>query len=36
MGDKPAVYRIKVRGMFPDSWLERPGGLQNTATERDY
>ena len=28
--DKPAVYRIKVRGVFPDSWIERMGGMQIT------
>ena len=25
--DKPAVYRIKVRGVVPDSWIDRLGGL---------
>ena len=30
--DKPAVYRIKVKGVVPDSWLERLGGLQLTAS----
>ena len=29
--DKPAVYRIKVRGVLPDSWIDRLGGLEITA-----
>ena len=29
--DKPAVYRIKVKGVLPDGWLDRLGGLQITA-----
>jgi hypothetical protein len=29
--DKPAVYRIRVRGVLPDGWLDRLGGLQVTA-----
>ena len=29
--DKPTVYRIKVRGVLPDGWLDRLGGLQVTA-----
>jgi len=29
--DKPAVYRIKVRGVVPDSWSDRLGGLQISA-----
>jgi len=29
--DKPAVYRIKVRGVVPDSWIDRLGGLQITS-----
>jgi len=34
--DKPAVYRIKVRGLLPNDWTDRLGGLQITAktTER--
>ena len=30
--DKPAIYRIKVRGVIPDSWSDRLGGLQIVAT----
>ena len=30
--DKPAIYRIKVRGTVPDSWSDRLGGLQIVAT----
>ncbi len=30
--DKPALYRIKVRGMVPDSWSDRLGDLQIVAT----
>lgn len=29
--DKPAVYRIKFRGVLPEGWLDRLGGLQVTA-----
>lgn len=29
--DKPAVYRIKVRGVVPDSWINRLGGLHITG-----
>jgi hypothetical protein len=25
--DKPAVYRIKVRGVVPESWIDRLGGM---------
>ena len=25
--DKPAVYRIKVQGVVPESWTDRLGGL---------
>jgi len=28
---KPALYRIKVRGVVPDSWIDRLGGLQITS-----
>lgn len=28
--DKPAVYRIKVKGVLPDSWLNQLGGLHIT------
>lgn len=30
--DKAAVFRIEVRGQVPDSWLDRLGGLQLTAS----
>jgi len=30
--DKPAIYRIKVKGVFPDSWSDRIGDLQIVAT----
>jgi len=33
--DKPAIYRIKVKGVFPDSWSDRIGGLQIVATTSD-
>ena len=26
--DKPAVYRIKVRGVVPESWIDRLGGME--------
>ena len=29
--DKPGVYRIKVRGVLPDGWIDRLGGLQISA-----
>ena len=29
--DKPAVYRIRVQGVFPESWIDRLGGMQITA-----
>ena len=29
--DKPAVYRIKVRGVVPESWIDRLGGMQIVA-----
>ena len=29
--DKPAVYRIEVRGEIPDSWYDRLGGMQISA-----
>jgi hypothetical protein len=25
--DKPAVYRIKVQGVVPESWIDRLGGM---------
>ena len=25
--DKPAVYRIKVQGVVPESWTDRLGGM---------
>jgi len=28
---KPALYRIRVRGVVPDSWTDRLGGLQIKA-----
>ncbi len=30
--DKPGAYRIKVRGVVPDGWLDRLGGLQIVVT----
>ena len=30
--DKPATYRIKVRGVVPDSWADRLGGLEIVET----
>jgi len=30
--DKPAVYRIKVRGVVPESWIDRLGGMQIVAS----
>ena len=33
--DKPAVYRIKVRGFLPDGLIDRLGGLQiSTKTSK--
>jgi len=29
--DKPATYRIKVRGIVPESWLDRLGGMRIVA-----
>ena len=29
--DKPALYKIKVQGQFPDSWYDRLGGMQICA-----
>jgi len=26
--DEPSNYRIKVRGLLPDSWLDRVGNLE--------
>ena len=26
--DKTAIYRIKVRGIVPENWINRLGGLQ--------
>ena len=33
--DKPAVYRIKVKGVFPDSWSDRIGGMQIVKDDED-
>ena len=33
--DKPGVYRIKVRGVLPDNWKDRLGGMQITAKTLD-
>jgi len=30
--DKPAVYRIKVRGVVPESWIDRLGDMQIVAS----
>ena len=32
--DKPADYRITVKGVVPESWLDRLGGLRMTAATR--
>ena len=29
--DKPASYRIKVRGSVPESWIDRLGGMRIVA-----
>ena len=29
--DKPAVYRIKVRGVVHESWIDRLGGMEILA-----
>ena len=29
--DKPGVYRIKARGVLPDGWSDRLGGLHITG-----
>ena len=29
--DKAATYRIKVRGVVPDSWVDRLGGMRIVA-----
>ena len=29
--EKTGFYRIKVRGDFPDSWVDRMGGIQIAA-----
>ena len=29
--DNPGVYRIKVKGVVPESWIERLGGMQIVA-----
>ena len=29
--DKPATYRIKVRGSVPESWIDRLGGMRIIA-----
>jgi hypothetical protein len=29
--DRPGVYRIKVKGVVPESWLDRLDGLQVVA-----
>ena len=29
--DKPSVYRIKVRGVVPESWINRLGGMRIVA-----
>jgi hypothetical protein len=29
--DKPAEYRIKVKGVVPESWCDRLGGMQIVA-----
>jgi len=33
--DKPAVYRIKVKGGVPDSWIDRLGGMQITVNNSE-
>jgi hypothetical protein len=29
--DKPAIYRISVRGIVPESWTDRLGGMRIVA-----
>ena len=29
--DKAAIYRIKVRGVVPESWIKRLGGMRIAA-----
>ena len=29
--DKAAIYRIKVRGIVPESWIDRLGGMRIVA-----
>jgi len=29
--DNPGVYRIKVKGVVPESWIDRLGGMQIVA-----
>ena len=31
--DKPAIYRITVKGVVPESWQDRLGGIQVVAAD---
>ena len=31
--DMPAIYRITVEGVVPETWLDRLGGIQIVATD---
>jgi hypothetical protein len=33
--DKPAVYRIRVKGILPDSAIDRLGGMEITVRTSD-
>jgi len=33
--DKPATYRIKVRGSLPESWIDRLGGMRIVAASTE-
>jgi hypothetical protein len=33
--DKPAVYKIKVRGVVPESWIDRLGGMRIVDVSSD-
>jgi len=33
--ENPVKYRIRVRGVLPDSWYDRLGGLEVTARKSD-
>jgi len=33
--DKPGVYRIKVKGVVPNGWSDRLGGMQITVNNSE-